>query len=68
MSPLEKVVFEKNMCLADTSVRGKSGKWHFFKWVHSLIIGTKITLICNNYTKNSDHDIPGMEANTVVIK
>ena len=25
MSPLEKVVFEKNMCLADTSVRGK--KW-----------------------------------------
>ena len=25
MSPLEKVVFEKNMCLSDTSVRGK--KW-----------------------------------------
>ena len=36
LSPLEKVVFEKNLCPADTSVRGKSGKWHFFKCAHIL--------------------------------
>ena len=28
--------FLKNMCLADTSVMGKSGKWHYFKWTQVL--------------------------------
>ena len=37
MSPLEKVVFEKNMCLADTSVRGKKWQMALFQ-VGSFII------------------------------
>ena len=36
-SPLEKVVFEKKMCHTGTSNGGKSGKWHFFKWVQRII-------------------------------
>ena len=28
--------FLKNMCLADTSVMGKSGKKHYFKWAQGL--------------------------------
>ena len=37
MSPLEKVVFLKNMCLADTSVRGKKWQMTLFQ-VGSFII------------------------------
>lgn len=39
LSPLEKVVFEKNMCLADTSVRGKKWQMALFQ-VGSLFIMT----------------------------
>ena len=40
MSPLEKVVFEKNMCLADTSVRGKKWQMALFQ-VGSYIANLK---------------------------
>ena len=34
MGPLEKVVFEKT-CASQILLLGvKSGKWHFFKWIH----------------------------------
>ena len=42
MSPLEKVIFEKNMCLADTYVRGKKWRMALFQ-VGSLFIMTYFT-------------------------
>ena len=40
--------FLKNMCLADTSVRVKSGEWHFFKWIHFLTLTEKLFWIVWN--------------------
>ena len=42
LSPLEKVVFEKNLCLTDTSVRGKKWQMALFQ-VGSLFIMTYFT-------------------------
>ena len=33
----KKSFFEKNVCHTGTSNGGKSGKWHFFKWVQRII-------------------------------
>ena len=43
-----KSCFLKNMCLADASVRGKSGEWHFFKWIHFLTLTEKLFWIVWN--------------------
>ena len=45
MSPLEKVVFEKNMCLADTSVRGKKWQMTLFQVGSFIIICDYVDLI-----------------------
>ena len=49
MSPLEKVVFLKNMCLADTSVRGKKWQMALFQvgsWIQIFEIEYNSLFLC----------------------